>query len=53
MRADNPNAKVLYEPSDFGVEGIHRNAFCADGKLHDAYTMGVLADTTTSSKHDP
>lgn len=47
VRADNQNAKALYEHFGFVVEGISRNGFCVDGKFHDAYTMALLADIDT------
>jgi putative acetyltransferase len=42
VRADNANAKALYERMGFVVEGLSRNAFRVDGAYHDSYVMGLV-----------
>lgn len=42
MRADNPNAKALYERVGFVTEGLQRRAFCIDAEYYDAYAMALL-----------
>jgi putative acetyltransferase len=42
VRADNANAKALYERFGFVVEGINRRAYCIDGEFFDVYTMALL-----------
>ena len=42
VRADNPNAKALYERFGFDVEGVKRNYFYVEGQYHDAYAMALL-----------
>lgn len=42
VRADNTNAKALYERCGFEVEGLNRRAFLVDGAFYDSYTMALL-----------
>lgn len=42
VRADNANAKALYERFGFETEGLQRNATRIDGVYHDAYAMALL-----------
>lgn len=42
VRADNTNAKALYEKFGFTVEGINRKAFLVDVEFFDAYSMALL-----------
>ncbi|WP_116809408.1 GNAT family N-acetyltransferase [Steroidobacter cummioxidans] len=42
VRADNSNAKVLYERFGFVLEGVQRRAMRIDGRYHDAYAMALL-----------
>ena len=42
VRADNPNAKALYERLGFEHEGIVRRASLIDGIYHDAHAMALL-----------
>ena len=42
VRADNANAKTLYERVGFVTEGLQRRAFCIDAEYCDAYTMALL-----------
>lgn len=42
VRADNPNAKALYERFGFVNEGLHRRAFCIDGDFFDCFAMALL-----------
>ena len=42
VRADNLNAKALYERFGFVVEGLQRQCFLVDGEYHDAYAMALL-----------
>jgi len=42
VRADNPNAKALYERFGFEHEGLARRASLIDGIYHDAFRMALL-----------
>lgn len=42
VRADNTNAKALYERFGFETEGFMRHAFRIDGRYHDSYCMALL-----------
>jgi putative acetyltransferase len=42
VRADNANARALYERLGFAHEGIQRRAFCIDGVYFDALAMALL-----------
>ena len=42
VRADNTNAKALYERFGFETEGFLRRAFRVDGKYHDCHFMALL-----------
>lgn len=42
VRADNTNAKALYERFGFETEGFMRHAFRIDGHYHDSYCMALL-----------
>ncbi|MBT2305433.1 GNAT family N-acetyltransferase [Variovorax paradoxus] len=42
VRADNTNAKALYERLGFEVEGLLRRAFRVDGEYFDSYSMALL-----------
>ncbi|RQO59214.1 GNAT family N-acetyltransferase [Variovorax sp. KBW07] len=42
VRADNLNAKALYERLGFEHEGLVRRASLIDGIYHDAYAMALL-----------
>ena len=42
VRADNTNAKALYERFGFEVEGLQRRAFRVDGQYYDSYAMALL-----------
>jgi ribosomal protein S18 acetylase RimI-like enzyme len=42
VRADNLNAKALYERLGFEHEGIVRRASLIDGVYHDAHAMALL-----------
>jgi len=42
VRADNPNAKALYERFGFVHEGLARRASLIDGIYHDAFRMALL-----------
>lgn len=42
VRADNGNARALYERLGFGIEGLQRRAFRVDGVYADGYTMALL-----------
>jgi putative acetyltransferase len=42
VRADNPNAKALYERFGFEHEGLVRRASLIDGVYHDAHAMALL-----------
>ncbi len=42
VRADNPNAKALYERFGFEHEGLARRASLIDGIYHDAFKMALL-----------
>lgn len=42
VRADNTNAKALYERCGFVVEGLNRRAFLVDGAFYDSYAMALL-----------
>ncbi|OUM03413.1 GNAT family N-acetyltransferase [Variovorax sp. JS1663] len=44
VRADNLNAKALYERLGFEMEGIRRKSFLIDGMYHDSYAMALLRD---------
>lgn len=44
VRADNLNAKALYERFGFQTEGLQRRAFMVDGAFYDSYSMALLAD---------
>jgi RimJ/RimL family protein N-acetyltransferase len=46
VRADNKNAKALYERLGFETEGIMRRAFQIDGAYSDCYSMALLKDLT-------
>ena len=42
VRADNANAKALYERFGFALEGVNRDAFLVDGKFYDTYSMALI-----------
>jgi putative acetyltransferase len=42
VRADNANARTLYERLGFEHEGAQRRAFCIDGVYFDALAMALL-----------
>ena len=42
VRADNLNAKALYESLGFEPEGLHRRGNCIDGEYHDVWGMALL-----------
>ena len=42
VRADNENAKTLYERFGFTVEGTNQQAFFVDGVFYDTYSMALL-----------
>ncbi len=42
VRADNINAKALYERFGFEIEGILRRGSLIDGQYHDVYVMALL-----------
>ncbi len=42
VRADNLNAKALYERMGFQAEGLQLRAFRVDGAYHDLITMALL-----------
>lgn len=42
VRADNLNAKALYERFGFEVECLKRHYYLVDGQYHDAYAMALL-----------
>ncbi len=42
VRADNLNAKALYERLGFVTEGVNRQAFHVDGVYHDACAMALI-----------
>lgn len=42
VRADNENAKSLYEGFGFTVEGVNRRDFFVDGEFFDAYSMALV-----------
>lgn len=42
VRADNANAKALYERFGFAVECIQRRSFCVDDEFFDAYAMALM-----------
>jgi ribosomal protein S18 acetylase RimI-like enzyme len=42
VRADNLNAKALYERFGFKVEGLQCRCFRVGGHYHDAYAMALL-----------
>lgn len=44
VRADNINAKKLYERFGFVEEGIHRRSFYVDGQYFDAFCMALLKE---------
>jgi putative acetyltransferase len=42
VRADNPNARTLYERLGFQHEGLQRQAFRVDGQFIDSHAMALL-----------
>ncbi|WP_137922500.1 GNAT family N-acetyltransferase [Hydrogenophaga sp. 2FB] len=42
VRADNPNARALYERLGFEHEGLQRNGFRVDGEYIDGHAMALL-----------
>lgn len=46
VRADNPNARALYERMGFAHEGLQRGAFRVDGESVDSHAMALLRDAT-------
>ena len=42
VRADNANAKRLYESFGFVTEGINHRAFLVEGQFHDTFTMALV-----------
>jgi ribosomal protein S18 acetylase RimI-like enzyme len=42
VRADNVNARALYEQLGFKTEGLHQRACCVDGAFFDVYSMALL-----------
>lgn len=44
VRADNLNAKALYERLEFQMEGVKRRSFRVDGPVRDAYAMALLRE---------
>ncbi|MGB7988453.1 MAG: GNAT family N-acetyltransferase [Candidatus Methylophosphatis roskildensis] len=42
VRADNLNARALYERMGFRMEGLHHRAFLVDGEFYDSYSMALL-----------
>lgn len=42
VRADNLNARALYERMGFRMEGLHQRAFFVDGEFYDSYSMALL-----------
>jgi RimJ/RimL family protein N-acetyltransferase len=42
VRADNPNARRLYERFGFSQEGFLRNESLVDGHYNDVISMGLL-----------
>lgn len=45
VRADNHNARALYERLGFQHEGLERRAFRVDGVYHDCHAMALLNET--------
>lgn len=44
VRADNVNAKALYERIGFSVEGLNRRSFLVDGDYFDSFSMALLRE---------
>lgn len=44
VRADNPNAKALYERLGFRTEGLMRHAMRVDGRYVDSHAMALLRE---------
>ena len=44
VRADNANARALYERLGFAAEGIRRRSVRVDGEYHDSLAMALLRD---------
>jgi ribosomal protein S18 acetylase RimI-like enzyme len=42
VRADNTNAKALYERFGFVVEAVQQRSIRVDGQYHDSYAMALL-----------
>ena len=42
VRADNHNAKRLYERFGFETEGLNRSVFCVNGEFFDTCSMALL-----------
>ena len=42
VRADNDNAKALYERFGFATEGLQHRCFLVDGRYHNAFAMALL-----------
>ncbi|HEY0512695.1 MAG TPA: GNAT family N-acetyltransferase [Thermoanaerobaculia bacterium] len=42
VRADNFNAKALYERMGFKTEGLSKRAFLVDGVFYDSHSMALL-----------
>jgi putative acetyltransferase len=51
VRADNHNARVLYERLGFQHEGLKRRAFRIDGVYHDSLAMALLHEVTGDAEH--
>jgi RimJ/RimL family protein N-acetyltransferase len=44
VRADNSNARGLYEKLGFELEGVRRKTFLVDGRYYDSFAMALLRE---------